>query len=91
MEETKAMLGILLISAIAVTSYFVITSGLSGAATSQSYVACCCNVLATDGQQVLVRSQIQTFAGSCTQACQKYEELPSEVVFPQEGLCAANP
>ena len=89
MEETRAIIGILVISAIALTSYFVIEANVSGAEISQSYVACCCNILVSDGQQFLVRDQIQTFAGSCTEACTRYKD--EGAVFPQEGLCAANP
>ncbi len=89
MEETQAILGILLVSALALTGYFVIGGGSEGAAISQSYVACCCNILTTDGTQVLVRSQIQTFADNCETACQRYSD--EGTVFPQQGLCVMNP
>jgi hypothetical protein len=92
MEEAQAILGVLLISAVAATGYFVINAGATGAQTSQSYIACCCNILTTSGPQVIVRSQIQTFAGNCQTACQRYElEAGRGMVFPQQGLCAANP
>ena len=92
MEEAQAILGILLISAVATTGYFVINSGTTGAEVSQSYIACCCNVLTVNGDQIFVRSQIQTFAGNCETACERYElEEGRGMVFPQQGLCAANP
>jgi len=94
MEEVQAMLGILLVSAIALTGYFVISGGGAGAVISQNYVACCCNILVTDGQQVLVRNQIQTFAADCQTACSYYQDATvgdKGRVFPQTGLCAANP
>ncbi len=92
MEETQAIIGILLISAVAMAGFFVIKEGTTGAEVSQSYVACCCNILTTNGPQVFVRSQIQTFAGNCETACERYElEEGRGMVFPQEGLCAANP
>jgi hypothetical protein len=93
MEEAQAIIGILLISAVAATGYFVINSGTTGAQVSQSYVACCCNILTVnDANQVFVRSQIQMFAGDCQSACQRYElEAGRGMVFPQQGLCAANP
>ncbi len=94
MEEAKAIMGILLISVVAASSYFVMESRADAAAFSESYVACCCNILATDGQQVFVRNQIQTFAGDCTIACRYYQDAvvgDTGRVFPQEGLCAANP
>jgi hypothetical protein len=89
MEETKVMLGILLISAIAVTFYLVASTGTQGAAISQSYIACCCNILDTDGEQVFIRGQVQTWADNCEAACQRYSH--QGYVFPQTGLCAANP
>ena len=87
MEEIHAMLGILLIAAIAMTSYFVFASGGIGAAVSQTYSTCCCDILTgTTGEQFLVRSQIQTFENTCQDACKRYEG--SGHVFAQEGLCA---
>jgi len=94
MEESQAIIGILFISAIAIAGFFVITGGGVGAAISQSYVACCCNILTVSGPQVLVRNQIQTFAGDCNEACKYYEDAfqaDHGVIFPQEGFCAANP
>jgi hypothetical protein len=90
MEEIQAMLGILIISAIALTGYFVLNQGGAGAAISQSYISCCCNILANDGTQFLVRSQIQTFADSCKQACD-LNYAGQGKIFSQEGLCAVNP
>lgn len=94
MEERTAIYGVLLIGAISVASYLVISSGALGAVTSQSYVACCCNILAEEGygaqkEQAVVRSQIQTYAGNCKQACQYYADQGT--VFAQEGYCALNP
>ena len=94
MEEAHAILGILLISAVALTSYFVITGGGAGAVTSDPYIACCCNIIHTEGyaqqaEQTLVRSQIQTFAFNCEAACTRYSEFGD--VFAQDGLCAENP
>ncbi len=90
MEEIQAMLGILVVSAIALTGYFVLTDGSAGAAMSQSYLDCCCNILAEDGGQVLVRSQIQTFADNCKQACD-LNYAGQGKIFAQDGLCAVNP
>lgn len=90
MEEIQAMLGILVISAIALTGYFVLSNGSAGAAMSQSYMSCCCNILAEDGSQYLVRSQIQTFADSCKQACDMNYAGQGKI-FAQQGLCAVNP
>jgi hypothetical protein len=90
MEEIQAMLGILVVSAIALTGYFVLSEGSVGAAMSQSYMSCCCNILAEDGTQVLVRSQIQTFADSCSQACDMNYAGQGKI-FSQQGLCAVNP
>ncbi len=90
MEEIQAMLGILIVSAIALTGYFVITNGSEGAAISQTYLSCCCNILADDGGQVFVRSQIQTFADSCKQACD-FNFAGQGKIFAQDGLCAVNP
>ncbi len=91
MEEIQAILGILIISAIALTGYFVLNEGGAGAAISQSYLSCCCNILANDGgAQVFVRSQIQTFADSCKQACD-LNYAGQGKIFSQEGLCAVNP
>lgn len=88
MEELHAIAGVLLISAIALTGYFVVTSGSSGA-VSQEYLSCCCNILTGDGSQALVRSQVQMFADDCPQACERYTEFGT--VFSQKGLCAENP
>ncbi|MEM3154761.1 MAG: hypothetical protein QW165_04325 [Candidatus Woesearchaeota archaeon] len=90
MEEIHAMLGILIVSAIALTGYFVLSDGGAGAAVSRDYLACCCNILAKDNGQVLVRSQIQTFADNCKQACD-YNYAGQGKIFAQDGLCAANP
>ena len=94
MEEAKAIIGILLISALAFTSYLVVTGGSAGAVISQPYQTCCCNILVTDGsQQLLVRNQVQTFAPNCDVACSRYQDaiVGKGVIFPQEGLCAENP
>ncbi len=90
MEEQQAILGVLLISAIAVTSYFVMTGGGAGAAVKQEYLECCCNILADDGQQVLVRSSLQTYSDNCQSACQ-FNYAGQGDIFAQDGLCAANP
>lgn len=104
MEETKAIAGILIIMAISITAYFVLTSGTSGAVVQ--YQSCCCNMLITEpaqgiqqilsrgqlgasGPQTLVRSQIQTYANNCNEACKNYEAYGK--VFAQQGLCADNP
>ncbi len=89
MEEKNAIMGILLVSALAVTGYFVLDSGAQGAVPSQSYVGCCCNILVADGNQILVRSQIQTFAANCQIACERYTD--EGYVFPQAGFCGVNP
>ncbi|RMD57722.1 hypothetical protein D6825_03130 [Candidatus Woesearchaeota archaeon] len=89
MEEKYAIAGILLIGAISLASYLAVSSGNSGAAVAQDYLACCCNVLAQGDGQYLVRSQIQTFADNCNKACERYET--SGQVFAQKGLCAENP
>jgi hypothetical protein len=90
MEEIQAMLGILIISAIALTGYFVLNEGGAGAAISQGYMSCCCNILANDGgNQFFVRSQIQTYADNCKQACD-INYAGQGKIFSQEGLCAAN-
>jgi len=90
MEEIQAMLGILVISAIALTGYFVLAQGGAGAAISQTYLSCCCDILTDDGQQYLVRSQIQTFADTCQQACD-FNYAGQGKIFSQDGLCALNP
>ncbi len=85
MEEIQAMLGVLLISAVALSGYFVFAQGGTGAAVS--YVTCCCNILTqdTNGNQFLVRSQTQTFENTCEDACKPYRDEGH--VFAQEGLC----
>ncbi len=95
MEENKAIIGILVIMAISITAYFVITSGSSGAAVQPyTYMTCCCNILAQDGMQVLVRSQLQTFASrtapDCQSACE-YNYAGQGKIFSQVGSCAENP
>ncbi|MCX6709168.1 MAG: hypothetical protein NTW67_06000 [Candidatus Woesearchaeota archaeon] len=94
MEETKAIIGILVIAAISITAYFVIASGSSGAAVQPIYMTCCCNILAQDGMQVLVRSQLQTFASrtapDCQSACE-YNYAGQGKIFSQVGTCAENP
>ena len=90
MEERNAMIGILLIAAISLASYFVVANGLAGAATSENYRSCCCNILAQDdGNQYLVRSQVQMHAADCSQACLRYRK--GGQVFSQDGLCQENP
>lgn len=93
MEENNAIIGILVIMAISVTAYFVVSSGSSGAAV-QPYMTCCCNILAENGQQVLVRSQLQTFASrtapDCQSACE-YNYAGQGKIFSQVGSCAENP
>lgn len=84
MDERTAILGILLVAALTVSSYFVITQGSTGMASTQSYVACCCNILTNDGSAV-VQSQIQTYAPSCDQACAYYSDQGR--VFAQQGFC----
>ncbi|PIN75535.1 hypothetical protein COV18_03195 [Candidatus Woesearchaeota archaeon CG10_big_fil_rev_8_21_14_0_10_37_12] len=88
MDETYATIGILVLSVIAVTGYIIIESGNTGAAITQNYISCCCNIL-TDQGDLLVRSQIQTFEDSCNIACQRY--TTGGRVFSQEGLCTLNP
>lgn len=93
MDETKAMLGILVIAAIALTSYFVIGPGNTGLATNQNYITCCCNILTQDTTQVLVRSQLQTFATRTTPDCQsacEYNYAGQGKIFSQVGTCAEN-
>ncbi len=90
MEEIQAIIGVLLISAIATAGYFVITEGWAGAAVQRNYLSCCCNILANDVQQVLVRSSLQTYADDCQTACD-YNYAGQGKIFAQEGLCAANP
>ncbi len=87
MSEMKAIGGILLIVAVSIAVYLLITGGSTGAAVRANYVSCCCNTL-SDDRQMLVRSQIQTFANNCQDACSYIE---SGRVFAQEGLCAMNP
>ncbi|MBS3148707.1 hypothetical protein J4219_07520 [Candidatus Woesearchaeota archaeon] len=90
MEENHAIIGVLLISAISISMFFVMNDGSSGAVT-QPYLSCCCNILADNdnGEQALFRSQIQTFEQNCSVACQRYSKEGK--VFPQEGLCVNNP
>ncbi len=90
MEETQAIIGVLLISAIAFTGYLVINNGSAGAAVKQDYLKCCCNILASNGQQVLVRSSLQTFSTDCQTACE-YNYAGQGDIFAQEDLCANNP
>ncbi len=85
MEEAKAIMGILLVAAISVTAFFVINAGGTGLVVEQNYIACCCNILTSNGQQTVVRSQVQTFEKDCNTACKRYEDYGK--VFPQEGLC----
>lgn len=89
MEEIHAMLGVLLISAVALSGYFVFAQGGAGAAVSQNYITCCCNILTQDnnGNQFIVRSQTQTFENTCEDACKPYRTQGH--VFAQEGLCQA--
>ena len=90
MNEIHAILGVLLISAVAFAGYLAVSDGLAGAAIGP-YQSCCCNILA-GGQfegRTLVRSQIQTYATNCADACHRYRD--DGVVFPQEGLCGVNP
>jgi hypothetical protein len=107
MEEKQAIIGVLMIVAISVASYFVLTSGTSGAATQPyPYITCCCDILATQeptgiqqilargqigaaGPQALFRSQIQTYATSCQEACET--NYAGGKVFSEEGRCADNP
>ncbi len=95
MEEAKVIIGIMLIAAVTVTGYFVLNSGAEGAVPADTqYMACCCNILATDGIQLFVRNQIQTWAYDCLRACRYYQDAvvgDKGTVFAQEGLCAANP
>ncbi|HLF54822.1 MAG TPA: hypothetical protein VI612_03820 [Candidatus Nanoarchaeia archaeon] len=92
MEEKQAMLGILLIMVVSVASFFVFSSGSSGAAVSATpYLTCCCDILAKSGyakqaEQALFRSQIQTFEDSCVIACQK-NYAGYQAVFAEEGRC----
>ena len=88
MEETHAIIGILLIVSLSLSLFFVLAKGATGNAT-QNYVACCCNILAGDTEQLLIRSQVQTFEQNCSVACQRYAREGK--VFPQNGLCVYNP
>ena len=88
MNEAKAVLGILAISALFFTGYLVMTNGGTGAAVSQTYIACCCNILITEGDQMLIRSQVQTFADDCASACERYSG--EGYIFPQQGFCGVN-
>ena len=90
MSEKKAIGGILLIMAVSIAAYLVITSGSTGAAVNSGYIACCCNTLSSDGQ-MFVRSQVQTFADSCQEACGANTRDLNSKVFAQDGLCEANP
>ena len=93
MEEKNAIIGILLIAAISITAYFVITPGQTGLATNQDYLTCCCNILA-EGNTVLVRSQIQSFASKSVSDCQQiceYNYAGQGKIFSQVGLCTENP
>ncbi len=88
MDESNAIIGIFLITALSATTYFVLSTGGTGA-LAQPYLSCCCNILTGDGQQALVRSQIQTFEPNCENACKRYSKEGK--VFSQEGLCIYNP
>lgn len=88
MDEGYAALGILLVAAFAMTAYFAVDYGSTGA-VSQDYLSCCCNILTGDGTQALVRSQVQMYSDNCPEACERYAEFGT--VFAQEGLCAENP
>lgn len=87
MEETKAIVGILMILAVSITSYFAIASGSSGAAVSNTpYLTCCCNIIPeSKAPTALVRSQIQTFGDSCHSACNV--NYKGHVVLAEEGRC----
>lgn len=90
MNETHAVLGVFLITALAFAGYVAVSDSLAGAAV-QPYQACCCNILAGDqfGERTLVRSQIQTYAANCEEACTRYSS--EGAIFPQQGLCSENP
>ena len=87
MEETHAVIAILLIAALTVTGYFVINGDTTGAIT-QNYVSCCCSVLARDelGQGFHRASQVQIVAPDCKSACQLYQK-DGHSVFAHDGLC----
>ncbi|HLC32390.1 MAG TPA: hypothetical protein VJJ82_01035 [Candidatus Nanoarchaeia archaeon] len=87
MAENHAIIGILLIVVIAAASYVVLYGGSTGAAVSTKYVTCCCNAISGNGQ-MFVRSQVQTFADNCQEAC---SNRMKGKVFAQTGLCAENP
>ncbi len=91
MNELNAVFGVLLITAVAFAGYLAVNDSLAGAAIAP-YQSCCCTILA--GHQwedrAVVRSQIQTYANNCADACVRYRDY-GNTVFPQKGLCADNP
>ena len=92
MQEKNAIIGIMIIAAISITSYFVLAPGQTGA-MAQNYITCCCNILAEDNT-LLVRSQLQTYATRTTPDCQAacdYNYAGQGKIFAQVGLCAENP
>jgi len=91
MNEKNAIIGILVIVALSVTAYFAVNPGQTGGAVTDNYLTCCCDILAKEGYAkqanfVLVRSQIQTRAENCYEACKYYSGQGD--VFAEEGVCA---
>lgn len=91
MEEKSAMFGILFITALSFSLVATYVSGGHGAAvTDTPYMTCCCDILAKEGiakqaQYALFRSQIQTYANDCDQACASYYE--GHAIFAETGAC----
>lgn len=90
MNEVHAVFGILLITAVAFAGYLAVSDSLAGAAVAP-YQSCCCTILAGEQweDRAVVRSQIQTYANNCQDACLRYRD--DGKVFPQKGLCSDNP
>jgi len=87
MEEKKVMAGILVIVAVSIASYFVVTSGSQGAAIwDKDYLTCCCNIIQDkNAPTVFVRSQIETWEKSCGVACDLYYE--GHIALAEKGAC----
>lgn len=87
MDENKVLIGILMIVAVSVASYFVISSGSSGAAVSNTpYLTCCCDIIPQEkAPTALVRSQIQTFENNCQAACSY--NYKGALVLAEIGRC----
>ena len=90
MNEVNAVFGVLLITAVAFAGYLAVSDSLAGAVVSP-YQSCCCTILVGDQYEdrAVVRSQIQTYAQNCQEACFRYQN--DGKVFPQNGLCSDNP